>query len=315
MRTLLIDADSKDGFPNLALMKLSAWLKKQDHSVELIRGIPDTAPFEHYDQVWLSCIYFQNESKARDYLRQFPNDTEVMFGGSGFRDFKVKLGSAIEHIMPDYSLYGVDFSMGFTSRGCIRKCPWCIVPQKEGGIIDHASITEFHHPDHKKIILLDNNYFASPKWEENLRYINKHMLKVNFNQGLDIRTISNRKAVLLSETRAYDWHFKTRGFHVAFDSMKIEKSFLTGMKRLFDNGIKPSHVMVYVLVGFDTTLEQDFYRIEKIIELGSKPYVMPYNKAHLRDDKIKHLARWINRKYYEFIPREAYKGGVLEGGL
>jgi hypothetical protein len=84
---------------------------------------------------------------------------------------------------------------------------------------------------------------------------------------------------------------------------------------LFDNGIKPSHVMVYVLVGFDTTLEQDFYRIEKIIELGSKPYVMPYNKAHLRDDKIKHLARWINRKYYEFIPREAYKGGVLEGGL
>jgi hypothetical protein len=304
---LLVDADSQKGFPNLALMKLSAWHKQQGDQVELIKGIPTTHPLFEYDKYYISCIFFQNRDRVLDYASQLDN---VVLGGSGV-DLKLRLPDEIDHIMPDYSLYGIDFSLGFTSRGCIRKCPWCVVPEKEGDIRDNAPISEFHYPDHKNIILLDNNYFASPKWLQNLEYIMENGLKVNFNQGLDIRTINNHMAYLLSQTKTYDWHFKTRGFHVAFDTMRAEKGFLAGMKTLFDNGVKPNHVMVYVLVGFDTTYEQDLYRIEKIIELGSKPYVMPYNKAHLRNERIKHLARWINRKYYEFVPREAYKGGVL----
>lgn len=306
MKVLLVDADSQKAFPNLALMKLSAFYKRYGAKVELIKGIPETAPLESYDDVFISCIYFQNASRVQDYADQFKQD--VVIGGSGW-DYRIKLMAGIEHIMPDYSLYNIDFSMGFTSRGCIRKCPWCIVPKKEGKMKNHANVKEFHDPRHKKIVLLDNNFFASPQWNRNLEYIMNRGLKVNFNQGLDIRIFNDHKAYTLAQTKAYSWNFKARGFHVAFDTMRVEKQFNKGMKILIDNGNKPHWIMVYILVGFNTTFEQDLYRIDKVLEWGAKPYIMRYNQN--QDSKLKHLARYINRKYYEFIDRSAYKGGVL----
>ena len=113
-KVLLIDADSKKGFPNLALMKLSAFHKGRGDSVDLIKGIPETAPLFEYDRVYLSCIYFQNREKSLEYLRLFPDPTVVRFGGSGFlmKHRQTELPDFIEHIMPDYDLYGVGFSMG-----------------------------------------------------------------------------------------------------------------------------------------------------------------------------------------------------------
>ena len=310
MRVLLVDADSKKGFPNLALMKISAHHKRLGREVDLIRGIPDTAPLEHYDQVWLSCIYFQNEDKARDYLAQFPEQTDTLFGGSGFQEvMNIRLGKEIEHLMPDYSLYDVDFSMGFTSRGCIRDCPWCIVPEKEGKIKNHAPISEFLHPDHKRLVLLDNNFLASPKYIQNLEEIIERKIKVNMNQGLDIRLVTEENAGLLVDAKLYDWHFKTRGMHFAFDTMSIESAVRRGIKTLQDAGMPTHWMMFYVLAGFNTTFGQDVYRVQTLIELGVKPYIMPYNNT--RDAKVRHLARWVNRKYYEFVPFEKYKDGVL----
>jgi len=296
MKILLVDADSKKGFPNLALMKLSAWHKQQKDSVELIKGTPTTTPLEHYDKVLISCIFYQNKEAVLDYASQFDN---VIVGGSGV-DIELTLDNDIEHIMPDYSLYDIDYSLGFTSRGCIRNCGFCIVPDKEGFIKDNAPISEFLHPDHKKVILLDNNFQASPRWRENIDFIVEHNLKVNFNQGLDIRLLDKEFAEALTSIKSYSWTFKRKGLYFAFDDMRYEKQVWAGINLLERVGINLKDVLFYVLIGFNTTEEEDLYRIRTLTERGVHPYVMPYNQYKSK------LTRWVNRLYYQFIPWEIY---------
>lgn len=311
MKQLMIDGDSKKGFPNLALMKLSAHLKAQGHTIDLIKGIPTTIPLETYDSVYVSCIFYQNADRVREYMKQFPKETKVTYGGSGFKDeYHIQLDDAIEHIMPDYDLYDVDFSMGFTSRGCIRKCPWCIVPLKEGTICDHARITEFLDSRHKKLILLDNNFQSSPRWRENIQYLIDNKIRVNFNQGLDARLVTKEFADLLAETKCYAWNFKTLGAHLAFDTLSMEKPLRKAIALFDDAGMAPKRFIVYILVGHSTTYKQDLDRITKVRELGAVPYIMIFNKK--QDTYLRHLARWINRKYYEWVPMEEYKDGVLK---
>ena len=206
MKIRMIDADSKEVFGNLVLKKLSAWHKLQGHEVDLQIGIPDTAPLEEYDKTYISVVFFQNKEKALNYASQVKN---IHIGGSGF-DYNVRLDHDIEHIMPDYDLYGYDISIGFTSRGCIRNCKWCIVHEKEGMIHDHAPIEEFLDPRHNKVILIDNNFQSSPKWRENLQFLIDHKIKVNFNQGLDARLVTEEFAQMLAESKCYDWKFNTR---------------------------------------------------------------------------------------------------------
>lgn len=296
MSILLIDTDSKKGFPNLALMKLSAYYKQQNAEVELIKGIPTTRPLAHYDKTFISCVFFQNKERVLDYVSQLDN---AVIGGSGF-DIDIRLDDDVEHIMPDYSLYDIDFSMGFTSRGCIRNCGFCIVPQKEGMIRDNAPITEFLHPDHSKIVLLDNNFQASPKWRENIQHIIDRNLKVNFNQGLDIRLLNYEFAELLAQTNYYSWTFKRRGLYFAFDDISYESKVWAGIDVLEKAGIALKNVLFYVLVGYNTTQEQDLYRIQALKDRGVHPYVMPYNGYKTK------LTRWVNRLYYQFIPWEVY---------
>ena len=303
---LFLDADSHNGFPNLSIMKLSAYHKQLGDHVVFIQGIPTTAPLEQFDKVYISCIFFQNTEAVKDYAAQFSCPVEL--GGSGV-DLKKELPYDIEHILPDYSLYDLDYSLGFTSRGCIRKCGFCVVPEKEGTIRDHALISEFLHPDHKKVVLLDNNFQASPRWKETLDFLIEHNLKVNFNQGLDIRLVNEEFAQHIVETHSYNWTFKHRGLHFAFDSMSVEKAVIRGIEILTNAGIRPVDLMFYILVGYDTTFEQDLYRVEVLRELGVKPYIQLYNQV--KDRELRRLARWINRKYYEFLPFE----GFMEAGV
>lgn len=306
MRILLVDADSHNDFPNLALMKLSAWYKQQHAQITLIKGIPTTPPLEIYDKAYISCIFYQNAEAILDYAHQL--DFPYELGGSGI-GYANKLPYNIEHILPDYKLYDIDYSLGFTSRGCIRKCEFCIVPNKEGYICDNAPITEFLHPDHNKLILLDNNFQASPRWEQNIEFIIEHKLKVNFNQGLDIRLMNDEFAQYLKKTKTYNWTFKTRGFHVAFDSPKYESSFRKGIQIILDAKIPASKIMVYILCGFNTFHYEDKYRMEVVREYGAIPYIMPYNRSS--DSWVRHFARWVNGRYYQFIPMEDYNDGVL----
>jgi len=292
---LLVDADSKEGFPNLALMKLSAWYKKEGWEVDLIHGLPMAPPLHLYDKSYISVIFFQNKERALDYGLMLPN---CEIGGSGYDLTKI-LPDEIEHIMPDYSLYDIDYSIGFTSRGCLRKCGFCVVPKKEGDIRDNAPITEFLA--HDKVMLLDNNFLASPRGKQNLDFLIINDLKVNFNQGLDIRLVDTELATLLASTKYYSWNFKTRGLHFAFDDMRYENEVWQGIDLLENAGVNPKHLMFYVLIGYNTTEEQDLHRIYSLKDRGVKPFVMPYNQTKNR------LTRFVNGRYYEFMKLEDYK--------
>lgn len=296
-----MDADSKEGFPNLAIMKLSAWHKKQGDSVDLVKGIPQAPPLFPYDKTYISVIFWQNATAANSYARMLEGEVEL--GGIG--ESYAKLPDEIEHIKPDYSLYDLDFSMGYTSRGCIRKCPWCVVPRKEGNIHDHAPISEFLDPSHDKLMLLDNNFQSSPRWRENIAFVQEHDLKVNFNQGLDIRLVTKEFARALTQIKYHSWNFKTRSLHFAFDTMKVERAIKRGIKKLEAAGIPPRNLMFFVLVGFDTTIQQDLYRVQVLKDLGAIPYIMIYNR---KTDLVLHrLARWVNRRYYQFIEWGDYR--------
>lgn len=301
MKILLVDTDSKNGFPNLALMKISAWYKMQGYKIDLIKGIPQAPPLVDYSKAYISCIFYQNASAVSSYARML--DCDVTIGGIGISHDK--LPDEIEHIMPDYFLYGIDFSMGFTSRGCNRKCPWCVVPSKEGGIKDNAPISEFLYDGHNKVVLMDNNFQASPRWRENLAFIIENELKVNFNQGLDIRLVTKEFASILSRTKYYSWNFKTRSLHFAFDTMKVERAVKRGIKKLIAAGVPARNLMFYVLVGYDTTLKEDLYRVQVLKDLGVHPFIMIFNRK--QDPQLRRLARWVNRHYYQFIEWRDYK--------
>ena len=302
MNILLVDADSKKGFPNLALMKISTYHREQNDLVDLIKGIPTTAPIMDYSHVYISCIFKQNKERVKEYAAQFDNDVAVYIGGSGI-SLNHNLPDDIEFLTPDYNLYNTDYSIGFTSRGCIRKCGFCVVNEKEGHIHHWQYIDEFHDPNHKKIILLDNNFQASPDWKETLAYINKHKLKVNFNSGLDIRLMTKEFAEALKETKVYDWRFKYKKLTFAFDDLKDADKILRGIQLLKDAGhnLNKGNTMFYVLVGYDSTIQEDMQRIIMLKEMGVGAFVMRYNKTEGKHGILKHLSRWVNRKYYEYI--------------
>lgn len=297
MRVLLIPIDGK--IPNLAIMKLSAWHKAQSDDV----GLRMTDP----EKVYISVIFEKNLPHARGIAKFYP-DVDLEIGGPALGSLNIikNLPDEVEHTMPDYALYGIDFSIGFTTRGCIRKCPFCQVWRIEGALREHAPITEFHHPSHKKIILFDNNLLASSRWRETLDYIIKKKLKVNFSQGLDIRLVDEEKADLLSKVSAYISTFKTPMYHFAWDFPEIEDDVRRGIKLLKDAGIKGDRLTFYVLAGFNTSHEQDLYRANTLLELGVDPFVMVYNNR--RDDQfIRHLARWTTRHRYKKCAFQDYK--------
>lgn len=250
MKVLLMDLDiinRRKVFPNLALMKLSQFYKAKRDEVYL--NFPLCQP----DISYASCVFTWN-SKRKNSL-----SPDAIIGGSGI-DLRVELPPEIEHIMPDYTLYpNINFSLGFTSRGCIRKCPFCIVPQKEGNIKPTASIYEFWNRNHKKIVLLDNNLLASPNWRETLSDLCRERVGVDFNQGLDIRLIDDEKVHFLKRVKA-----KTLRF--AFDDIAFEAATRRGIELLISNDISPRKLCFYVLVGFNNKKRDDSWERMKILK-------------------------------------------------
>jgi len=253
-------------FPNLALMKLSSWHKAKGD--EIFLNFPLCQP----DLIYASCVFTWNSKRAVGL------NSPIHSGGSGI-DLKVKLPPEIEHIMPDYTLYpDVDFSLGFTSRGCNRKCPWCIVPEKEGRIQAWASVYEFWDRRHKKIILLDNNLLASPNWQETLTTLIKERVEVDFNQGLDIRLLDEEKARYLNQVR-------TKILRFAFDDMAYERAVRKGIELLLNTGISSRKLSFYVLVGFDgdNTAKE---RVEILKSYNVDIYPMVYKDRSGEEPKL-----------------------------
>jgi len=275
MKIGLFDIDSK--IHNLALMKISAWHKSFGDHTELYNPLLNST----YDRVYVSKI-FTKTNKEEGYIPE-----NAIIGGSGY-DLKTVLPYDMEHFMPDYSLYNLNSSLGFTTRGCIRNCGFCIVRQKEGYIKEHAEVEEFLNPRSNIIVLLDNNFLALPSHITKLKKYIKKGWKMDFNQGLDIRLINKENAELLAKVKHY------KQIHFAWDFMKTEKQVIEGLKILFKAGIKPYRIMVYILCNYDTSFEEDMYRFKELTNLGVDPFIMIYGKA---DKKIKNFARWGNRKW------------------
>ena len=286
MKVGLVDIDSK--IPNLALMKLSQYHKQLKHKVEL------TSPLwaNQYDLVIASKIF------TYTVMPILPLDAKV--GGSGC-DMKSKLIDPIEYIMPDYSLYNCEYAIGFTSRGCNRKCPFCIVPEKEGKFRIVGQIESFWNGQ-EKLMLLDNALNTSDHhFDLILGQLRENNIKVDFSQGLDIRYLNDKQAYLLSGIRLW------KRIHFAWDFIQIEKHVRKGIEILHKHNVK--HIMFYVLIGFNSTPEEDLYRVETLRGLGVDPFVMPYDKF---DDYQRRFARWVNHKaIFKSVKWENYNESSL----
>lgn len=264
MKVVLFDLDlshRRRTFPNLALMKLSAYHRARGDEVFF------NFPLAQGGKVYVSCVFPWN---ARYANGRFPAGT--VRGGSGL-DLHSELPAEIEHIMPDYSLYPMDFSMGFTSRGCPRRCPWCIVPEKEGNIRATASIYEFWDRRYNKIILLDNNLLASPNWRSIVTCLIAEGLEVDFNQGLDIRLVDK-------EVVSYLKHVKARQLRFAFDDICYESSVRKGIELLTKQGIPSRKLSFYVLVGFNDDAEDAVERMRILHSYNVDVYPMIYKGAN-----------------------------------
>ena len=220
-KILLIDADSK--IPNLALMKLSAYHKAKGNSVQLLklnipyytyrkRKFPYIPP--EYDKVYCSVV-FDGTLDLMQNKRTIFGGENIIFGGTGF-SLNVTLPDNIENLKPDYSIYpDNDISYGFISRGCIRKCYFCKVPEKEGGIHQVNKVSDI--VQHKKVKFLDNNFLALSNHKDILKELVDIQIKCQFNQGLDIRLIDKENSELLSKLNYFD------KYYFAFDDWKYLK--------------------------------------------------------------------------------------------
>jgi hypothetical protein len=280
MNVALLDVDSK--IPNLALMKISAWHKEQGDSVEWY--IPLLAA--GYDRIYASKIFKYSDGSMLDYDR-------MIVGGTGSESSQT-LPVEIENHQPDYELYGYEHSIGFAMRGCRLRCPFCVVPAKEGRPRSSWTIEEiWQNRDSKHIVLLDNDFFGNPDWPARIEEIQRLGLSVNFSQGLNIRNLHDDQAAALASVRFRNFHNTEKRVHFAWDDPRHEKLIHKGIRRAMDAGIKPSRMTFYVLIGYWSTPAEDLHRVEVLREYGCDPYVMPYDKF---DRYQIDFARWVNIK-------------------
>lgn len=298
MRIGLIDVDGHN-FPNLPLMKLSAYHKAKGDSVEWYQPLFSG----HMDIVYMSKVF----SFTPDY-EYFIDADQIIRGGTGYaitlsngkehydKSKDLCLPDEVEHIYPDYDLYPEltkDTAYGFLTRGCPRNCDFCHVVQKEGQCSHKvADLSEFWRRQ-KHIVLCDPNILACPDWKELLQQLIDSKARVNFNQGLDIRMMTEEKARMLSEIKLDAIHFAWDRYE---DYDTITPKFMEFRKH---SKVRNKDLQVYVLCGDRERVvrSEDLERIYWLRDHGFAPYVMLYNKDLLpKGHELRQLQRWVNMR-------------------
>ena len=280
MKIGLIDVDSHH-FPNLATMKLASYHKTVLH--DDVMWYSDKQSM--FDRVYISKVFDDTYSKDISYpvLAR-----EIVRGGTGYNLNSV-LSDEIEHIMPDYSLYGItDTAYGFLSRGCPRGCPFCIVSSKEGRCSNKVANLDEWWSGQQNIKLLDPNLLACRNRMELLDQLVDSRAVVDITQGFDIRLTNAEVADKLGKMRIKRIHF-------AWDNPKDNLiPFFEQFTKDYRRKARCTKV-VYVLVNYGSSLEEDLYRIYTLVDLGYDPYVMVYDKPNAAHEK-RMLQRWVNNK-------------------
>ncbi len=281
MQIGLIDVDGHN-FPNLALMKISAWHKAQGDNVEMC------IPLKHYDIVYQSKVFDDTYSDDIEYI---PLADKIIKGGTGY-GLDNTLPDEIEHFYPDYSLYPSltkNTAYGYLTRGCPRHCGFCIVADKEGlKSIKVADLSEFWSGQ-KYIKLLDPNLLACRDHMNLLEQLLKSKAYIDFTQGLDIRMTTDANIEMINALKLKEIHF-------AWDNPKdhLEKKFEYYASKAKH---KPhgSWGTVYCLTNFGSTMEENLYRVYALRDRNYDPYIMVYDKPHA-PQIVRHLQRWVNNK-------------------
>lgn len=308
MKIGLIDVDGHN-FPNIPLMKLSAFHKAKGDTVDWYEPLLHGFPNKPLDRVYMSKVF----SFTTDY-EHYINANEVIRGGSGYCIETVNgkeiyhserdsvLPAEIEHIYPDYDLYPElckDMAYGFLTRGCPRGCDFCHVEAKEGRCsLKVADLSEFWRGQ-KNIMLCDPNLIACKDWKELLQQLIDSRAKININQGIDIRIMTEEKAAMIRQLRVDSVHF-------AWDRYEDKDLILPKFKMFKEiTGWKARKTSVFVLTNFNTTIEQDLERIYTLRDMDYDPYVMVYDKQHTKgNDTVRLLQRYVNnRKIFKTIKR------------
>jgi hypothetical protein len=296
MKVGLIDVDGHN-FPNIALMKISAWHKKKGDIVEWC------LPLDHYDIVYQSKVFDETYSPDIDWM---PMADKIIKGGTGY-GLDNTLPPEIEHTYPDYSIYPEltkDTAYGFLTRGCPRGCKFCIVAEKEGRrSYKVADLSEFWNGQ-KNISLLDPNILACKDHPDLLQQLIDSKACVDFNQGLDIRLTNEHNIDLLNRIKVKEIHF-------AWDNAEDDlQPYFQQYKALAKHKPHGQYGAVYCLTNFGSTMEENLYRIYTLRDLGYDPYVMIYDKPNAPKE-IKDLQRWCNNRFiFKSCERfEDYKKG------
>jgi hypothetical protein len=307
MKVRLTHLDGK--LPNLALMKLAHWHRAEGDTVTLSRKVAPEMFESQYDRVYGSAIF----GFSRRLLEAFQGEwSDALVGGTGTDSLQTveQLLGVEQYEHYDYSDYPTfQGSIGFTQRGCRLRCGFCVVPKKEGRPRSVNRIADIWRgePYPRHIHLLDNDFFGQPEdqWKARVAEILEGGFKVCFNQGINIRLITEESAHWIAKLPYYDDGFKTRRLYTAWDNLKDEGIFFRGVDTLEKAGVPPTHLLVYMLVGYrdGETMDEVMYRFQRMVARGIRPYPMVYNN---QDRELKRFQRWAIRKYYTFVPFAEY---------
>lgn len=304
----LLAVDSN--YPKLSLMKISSYHKGKGDIVEWYN------PFDKYDIVYMSKIF----SFTPDYGQYMTNTTQICKGGTGY-DIYSTLPEEIDIIKPDYSIYpsiGHKTSYGFLTRGCPNKCKWCIVPKKEGDIKPYMDVEEIAIDGRNELILMDNNILASDHGIEQIEKIikmnegRKKKIKVDFNQGLDARLVTDEIAKMLSRLK---WIQQIR---FGCDTPKQIEECEKACAMIDKHGYKGEYFFYCILLD---DFDESFSRVNHWKKKGSSrylPHCQPFrdigNKSQIIPQWQKDMARWTDRKHLfrscefeDFEPRKGFK--------
>jgi hypothetical protein len=275
-------------------------LRRTAHARRVQRHLDDPS----WGRVYASLIFQSTKPVAEAVRREYPDS---IIGGTGW-DLSVTLEEhGITSEAMDYSDYPLfQQSIGFTQRGCRLRCSFCVVPRKEGAVRTAGSITGLWrgNPWPKELLLLDNDFFGQPRWEAHIEDIRSGGFKVSFNQGINARMLTDATAHAIASVDYRDDSMKVKRIYTAWDNRKDEGRLFAGLDALVRHGVKPDHIMVYMLIGYwpDETSSDREYRRKQLREFGARPYPMPFT----RTPELLGFQRWIIGAYDKSIPWDTW---------